>query len=213
MNMRTLTIALLFCVFIEYSFAQDKRAIFKELPLDCTPQLSKSGRDSLLRYGTYQLPDGDSIESVRYVLDTTGDAGYFNYKYSYTTGQNGFLFFEVLNLPRSDGGSLVLFSRIGGVPKVFHQQEVRWFNLLNGELVENKKRLLPPSINLRHFLSSSTPDSIWAHIENFASYSYDFRIEVPNTIKFTVLFDDVVTPFIVRNTVYFKWDGRKFSEK
>jgi hypothetical protein len=213
MHMRTLTIALLFCSFVEYCFAQDKRAIFKMLPLDCTPELSKSERDSLLHYGIYILPGGDSIETVRYVLDTTGDAGYFNYGYSYTTGQNGFLFFEILNLSRSDGGRLILFSRVGGVPRMFHQQEVRSFNLLNGELAENKKKLLPSSINLRHFVSAATPDSILSHIDNFVSYSYDFHIEAPNTIKFTVLFDDVITPYIVRDTVYFKWKGRKFIRK
>ena len=209
-HMRTFTMAFLFWSLAGYCFAQDKQAIFRMLPPDCTPQLSNAQRDSLLHYGTYVLPDGDSIESVRYMLDTTGHAGYFKYRYTFTTGQNGFLFFEILNLRRSAGGTIILFSRVGGVPGMFLQQELRFFTLRKGKLIESKKKLLPVSIDLKQFVSATTPDSILAHIDNFASYSYDLQTGSPNTIKFTVLFDNAVAPYVVRDTIYFTWNGKKF---
>jgi hypothetical protein len=212
MRMNVMTVVLLLIVFGK-SFAQDKRTIFKLLPVDCTPDLSKAERDSLLINRTYTLPGGDSTDTVQYSLDTTGDADFFSYGQYYTTGQRGFLHFEVLSLPRSDGGKVILFSRVGGAPFTFSQQELRVFNFSKGRLKESKEKLLPVTVDPKHFLSAGTPDSIMKHIDNYISSSYDFAAGIKNTIAYQLLIDDAIKRYVEREVVYFKWNGKKFVMK
>jgi len=190
--------------------------IFRLLPADCTPELDAKQRDTLLKNGEYILPGGDSMETVKYSIDAAPSPFYFRYVYSFTTGQRGFLAFELKKLTRNDGSIIIVFSRYGGVPVDAHQKELIVFNYKNKKLIPNKKNLLLKEVPIKYYLKNSTPDSIASKIKNVMNASYSLNSENPNSISFD-LFPIVpleeLEKYILGDSMTFTWNGKKFVRK
>jgi len=197
-------------------FSQSMAEIFRLLPSDCTPELDSKQRDTLLKNGEYILPGGDSMETVKYTISTSGSPSYLQYEYSFTTGQRGFLAFELKKFTRKDGSILFVFSRYGGVPVDAHQQELIVFDYKNKRLIPNKENLLLKEVPIKHYLKNNPPDSIVSKIKNVMNSSYSLNSENPNSISFNLF---PVVPFeelqkyILGHTISFTWDGKKFVKK
>lgn len=190
--------------------------IFRFLPADCTPELDLKQRDTLLKNGEYVLPGGDSLESVKYTIDAAPSPFYLRYVYSFTTGQRGFLAFELKKLTRNDGSIIVVFSRYGGVPVDAHQKELIVFNYKNKKLIPNKENLLLKEVPIRYYLKNNTPDSIASKIKNVMNASYSLNSEYSNSISFD-LFPIVpleeLEKYILGHSMSFTWNGKSFTRK
>jgi len=190
--------------------------IFRLLPSYCAPELDSKQRDTLLKNGEYILPGGDSMETVKYTIDTTRSPFYLHYVYDFTTGQRGFLSFELKKITRKDGTILIIFSRYGGVPVDAHQQELIVFNYKNKKLIPNKENLLLKEVPIKYYLKDNTPDSIASKIKNVMNASYSLNSEDPNSISFDLL---PVVPleelekYILGDSMSLTWDGKKFVKK
>jgi len=196
--------------------SQSMAEIFRLLPADCTPELTSKQRDTLLKNGEYILPGGDSLETVKYTIGTSGSPFYLHYEYNFTTGQRGFISFELKKFIRQDGSVVIIFSRYGGVPVDAHQQELTVFNYKNKKLILNKEDLLVKEVPIKCFLKGNTPDSTTPKIKNIMNSSYSLNAEDPNSISFNLL--PVVPPeefekYILGDSMSFTWNGKYFMCK
>jgi hypothetical protein len=190
--------------------------IFRLLPAECTPELDSKQRDTLLKNGEYILPGGNSLETVKYIIDVTPSPFYLRYEYSFTTGQRGFLAFELKKFIKKDGSIIIVFSRYGGVPVDAHQQELIVFNYKDKKLMPNKENLLSKEIPIKNYLKSKTPDSIAIKIENIMNTSYSLDSENLNSISFNlfpVIPLEELEKYILGDSISFTWDGKKFIKK
>ena len=64
------------------TYGQSLTFFFKNLPPDCTPELTFTQRDSLLKRLDFVIPGGDSIETVKYTLDVSSPDCCTNQKYN-----------------------------------------------------------------------------------------------------------------------------------
>ncbi|MFT3823015.1 MAG: hypothetical protein QM731_03810 [Chitinophagaceae bacterium] len=188
--------------------------IFRLLPLSCTPELGPQQKDTLLLTGVYTVPGGDSIETVKYTIDTNFNADYLRYEYGFTTGQQGFLYFELKRFYRTNGSVFVVFSRYGGAPIVFSQHELQMFDIVNGALVSSKEQLLPLKVPLKYFLKKGTPDAARAKLEKNVNTAYDLSPDVSNTIRYSIAFHTFEEEtHIAASVMIFTWNGKTFTRK
>jgi hypothetical protein len=189
-------------------------SIFRQLPEICTPELSHKQRDTLLKEGKYILPGGDSDETVEYTIDTSENNDYLSYEYNFTTGQNGFIVFALRRFQKSDGESIVIFSRYGGMKRAFGQQDLKFFDIKEHSLSEiNASQFLPDSISIEQFVKKQTPDSTKARIRNGCSSFYNLYTDKLNQIEFDIYPEyslDEFEKWIISYTVTFTWTGNSF---
>jgi hypothetical protein len=208
---------LLFVIFIPVtSYCQTIKSIFRQLPIECTPDLNNKEKEILLQKHSYTIPGGDSIETVNYTIDDMSK-DYMQYEYSFTTGQNGFNIYELKVFKSLNGSDIIIFSTYGGTRASFFQNDLKIFYLKNGHLVEDKKqRLLPQSISIDHFLKKKTPDSIKKIIEQAMSTSYFLTSERKKSIEFTIYPEYPLKEYekwILGYSFIFTWTGNKFIRK
>ena len=190
--------------------------IFHLLPADCTPELDSKQKDTLLKNGEYALPGGDSMETLKYTISSMGSPFYLQYEYSFTTGQRGFLAFELKKFTRKDGSILIVFSRYGGVPVDAHQQELIVFDYKNKKLIPNKENLLLREVPIKYYLKNNTPDSVTSKIKNIMNASYSLNSENPNSISFNlfpVVPVEQLEKYILGDSMSFTWNGKAFIRK
>lgn len=216
--MKSIVILITFYLFVNDAYGQSLITIFKHLPLDCTPELSKKQKDTLLLQGEYILPGGDSIETVKYTIDTTLiKKGYLSYEYNFTTGQNGFIAFELRRFRRANGTLIFVYSRYGGMLRAFEQQDVIIYELKNGKLVINNDGLLPSEIPIKDFFIKDTPKDIIAYASKYVNQSYSLYPDNSSSISYTI---DPQFPneeenkkYILGYTIVFTWNGNRFIKK
>ena len=190
--------------------------IFRLLPADCTPELDSKQRDTLLKNGEYILPGGDSMETIKYDIDSFGYSNYLHYVFSFTTGQNAFVGFELRKFKRNDSSIFIVYSRVGGALRAYDQHDLFIFDYKNGKLILSKERLLPVNIPVKNFLKKETPDSIAKKIKSYVMATYILHSENPNTISFN-LYPGVPLDEYEKNilgyTMLFTWNGKSFTRK
>jgi hypothetical protein len=214
--MKVYIVVLALSFFPASGYCQSMVEIFKKLPADCTPQLSKKERTILLQKGKYILPGSDSIETVVYSIDTNTANDYLRYEYNFTTGQNGFITFELRKFKKANGKYIVVYSRIGGMLRAFDQQALTIYNLQNGKLVENKENLLPAEVPIKEFIKRNTQDSIVAYIGKYSTRTFDLNPQVKNTICYNIFPNiplDNYANYIAGEKIYFRWNGKRFIKK
>jgi hypothetical protein len=210
---------IIICIFFPVSIkicGQSTVTFFRLLPPDCTPDLNAKEKNALLRKGTYTIPGGDSIETIQYTIDTTESKNYLRYEYGFTTGQRGFVVFELRKLLRKNGEPLLIFSRYGGAPAAYDQHELRLFSYKSGKLAEINNNLLPKEIDIQDFLETGTPDSIKNKIESYVNITYDLYPNVKNAVSmrlFQQVFLNDYENYLVGTELLFTWDGNTFSRK
>jgi hypothetical protein len=214
---RQLYTLLIFSLLTASVYGQTMVAIFRELPPDCTPDLSTSERDSLLVNGEYIMPDGDSIETTKYDIDTSTAKNYLRYEFSFTTGQSGFIIFELRSFSTIDGGRIIIFSRYGGLSRAYEQQDLKVFRLKNHILLEDTKQtLLPETINTVAFMKKNIPEKIKKKIEQAVNSCYDLNPEGSRGIAFTIFAQSPIDEYeqwVRGYTMYFTWNGVSFDKK
>ena len=197
-----------------WSYSQSISAIFKLLPLTCTPELSIKERSILLNKKEYIVPGGDSLETVKYSIEVDEKKNYARYEYTFTTGQAGFLIFEIRKFIKADGELLIVFSRYGGTHYMYDQQEIAFFEMLQNKLVQLKEQFIPENIETTAFIKKNCPDSIKTKLVSYVSSAYDLNPEVKNELRFRIFFE--VDPgeskeWFIGDEQVFKWTGKLFK--
>jgi len=219
--MKKLLLTIIILVFVHIASGQTIKRLFLKLPNECTPEINEKEKQILLQKGEYVIPGGDSIETVEYnVEETTKD--FLRVEQSFTTGQRAFLAIELRIFKKSNGDTILIYSRYGGVPAFFNQQALLTFNIKNGKLIDNKENLLPDTVDLMNFIKKGTPDSIITQIRQAActSYcldtSYCLNTKSSKIVEYELLFgggEDEVDKWLTTNTVEFTWNGISFSKE
>jgi len=197
--------------------SQSMQSIVLQLPQAYVPDLDSKQRQLLLKKVFYELPGGDSEETIQYELDTPVLKNYIHFGFNFTTGQAGFGSFELKRFKRITGQDLIIFSRFGGASSLYEQHYLKIFFLDKGKLTEDRKqKLLPQSINLIAFLKKQTPDSIRKKIEGSINSCYSLDPEKDNQIEFnlsTQFMDDSLKKWLLGDSFIFTWNERSFSRK
>lgn len=197
------------------SFSQSMAEIFKLLPADCTPELDSKQRDTLLENAEYTLPGGDSLETIEYTIESDLP-NYLLYNYGFSTGQNGFIAFELKKFTRTDGSILIVYSRYGGTLRAYHQHDLKIFDYKNNKLILNKEKLLAQTISIKRFLRKGTPDSIAKKIESYVMATYDLDPENQKSVSYNlfpaVLLDDL-EKYLLSDSMILTWNGKSFTKK
>ena len=174
-------------------------------------------RDSLLQKLEFVIPGGDSTETVKYIIDTSKATNYLRYEYSFTTGQKGFISFELKKYTKVDGQSFLIFSRYGGLSRAYTQQDLKVFAIKNNKLVEETtQKLLPKNIPLSRFLKKETPDVVKKRIDSAVNFRYDLMTEKQNEIEFTMFPESPIDKdkkWIIGYSYLFTWTGKVFQQK
>jgi hypothetical protein len=211
--MKIFSLHILFNIFlIANSFGQSITEIFKVLPLEYTPELTLTGKDSLIIFGEYFFPDADSIETMKcdLVIDAKED---IQINYSFTTGQSGFIVVELKKFVKQNGEVIVVVSRYSGTRRVYEQDFLKAFNLINNKLYESKMIQLPSHVELKDFIKPNTPDSLIEKIKNNISMGYNLNSENGEGVEYTAyLQDDSFDEWLSTTSIIFTWNGNSFRK-
>ncbi|BDD05554.1 hypothetical protein [Aureibacter tunicatorum] len=88
------------------SFGQGIQEVFKSFPLMFTPRLTKEAKDSLISFGVYTLPGGDTTETMK--VQYMEERGFIRLQYYFKTGQSGFVDIQFREFKKNDGSSVVV---------------------------------------------------------------------------------------------------------
>lgn len=215
-KMRQLFLLILTTFLLTDSFAQTMTSIFRQLPSECTPELSSKQRDTLVVKGEYVVPGGDSIETLKYSIETNETKDYLRYEYNFTTGQSGFIVFELRRFQKENGKKFVVFSRFGGVSRNYYQHDLKVFDIEGAFLKENNSQtLLPKEVGIDSFLKEETQDTVKTIIERAVNSCYSLYPEVANQIDWTIIpeYSEEYEPFVLAYTLTFTWTGLSFERK
>ena len=213
--MRLLLLIILIIFSLGDSLAQTMTSIFRQLPIECTPGLSGKQRDTLIIKGDYILP-GDSLETVKYSIDTSGTKDYLRYEYNFTTGQSGFIVFELRRFQKENGKKFIVFSRYGGLRHNYYQHELKIFDIENDCLTENASQaLLPREVGINNFVKEQTPEATEIKIEKAVSSCYQLYPEVESQIEWAIFpeYSHEYDQFVLGLTLTFTWTGNSFERK
>jgi len=193
------------------SFGQTIRDLFLALPDQYTPPLTKSSKDSLLRFNTYTFPGGDSIETRICTYSSETD-DHLVIEYGYTTGQSEFVIFQLRKLLKSDGTSYILFARYGGMNRSFIQQGLHVFTYTNNTLTENNTIVLPKTIAVKEFFKPGTSDATIKEHELTISTSYDLKPSGFDAIEY-LAYPQLESEYELLETevIRYTWDGSVFK--
>lgn len=180
--------------------------------------INVSGRDSLIKYKTYADPSGTSEESVEYTLTYINDS-YLCYEMDFTTGQAGYVYYEMRKFRKKDGGYILVLSSYGGAPHAgYSQGAVKIFNVINGKLTENKGNVLPENYDLSEFRKEDTPDSVWKKSVDGIDYRYNLSPQSHDKIVFNIEVDQEYNwpmneKYLKGYSIEYTWNGETFSNK
>jgi len=207
---------LLMILFAAGATSQSMTALFRLIPLSCTPELTSTGKDSLIKQGEYIVPGGDSEETAEYSMDTSDAKNYLRCEFGFTTGQRGFIVTELKKFRKANGELFLIYSEYGGVPSDYEQRALKMFTIRNNHLIETKELLVPADIGLKSFLKPGYSDSLFTEIKSRISSSYLLHFEKENEIRFRIFsplqLEDYKN-YMIGNTILFTWNGRAFARR
>ena len=192
------------------SHGQTIQEIFKALPLEYTPELTKIEKDSLIMFGTYILPGGDSLEMSKYDYNSDTE-NYIHLESSYINGPSGFFVIELRKFTKQDGKVIVVYAKYGGGPRMFDQHELIVFDYSSNKFTLNKTIKLPSTIEAKEFLKNPLPKNFNKHYSNSLSSSYDLNpsdIEGVEYMAYPQVASDEV--FMETQGFIYKWNGDTF---
>jgi len=198
------------------SNCQDMAGLFRLLPIAYTPELKNKGKEILIRKGEYTIPGGDSTDMEKYSIDTDRTKNYLRCEDGYTTGQRGFSIIEIKKFKKLNGEFILVFSKYGGVPVEFDQQEFKVFDIKKGKLIESKENLIPNDIGLKNLLRTGYSDSLFTLIKNNTNSSFLLNSETENEIEFRIsspLDIDDYKNYMIGNVILFTWNGQSFVKR
>lgn len=193
-------------------FSQNEIVVraFKLLPNSYTPELTTTGKDSLIKLETYLLPGGDSLEQVQYYL--TKDTNSLSIHYEFTTGQRAFRIMQIKMIQSKNNDTTILFSSFFGDHTLFNQGEFALFNLKNNNLKVLSKTNPAKSFiqNPTQFFKPNTPDSIKA-LTNELSIRFDI-IEYKDKISLNFSsYSSYISDWLIKKDIFFYFNGTDFE--
>ncbi|WP_026965990.1 hypothetical protein [Algoriphagus terrigena] len=211
--MKRLKFILLFLVLLsEYSVGQSMEEVFKSIPINYTPELSSGGKDSLIHFGVYTIPGGDTLSTMEIAV-TESKPDFIQFNLYFSTGQKMFSITEIRTFKKKDGSTIVVFAKSGGLQRAFDQYSLLTFEYSDGDVVLSRELGLPETIAWNEFLKSNLPDSLKLQ-EMTLSTSYDLYPQTSNAIAYllnpqTQQFND----WIGEVEFLYVWNGNKFERK
>lgn len=186
--------------------------VFRKIPNDLILDLNDNAIDSLLEFGRYTFPGGDSIITEEIAV-TESTEEFLQVHYGFTTGQRAFLIIEIRKFKISNDKSLIVFAKFGGLYAAFDQHILKTFILENDKLILVDNLRLPESISVFEFLKEDIPDSIRNEYLDISS-GYNLNPDMVNSIEYfiypqTERFD----VWIKTENVNYLWNGEKFYRK
>jgi len=204
-------------VFPLFVSSQTMKSIVRQLPRECTPDLNNRQKETLLKNAFFEFSDADSLETIRYTLDTPVLKNYISFGFDFTTGQSGFGNFELKRFKTVKGSDIIIFSKFGGARWMYTQDTLKVFFVSNGKIIAYKEQtLLPQSIDVSEFLKKQTPDSIRRVIENSSNTYYSLNSEKPNQIEFNLsipFMPEELEKWLLGDSFIFTWNGKSFNRK
>jgi len=193
---------------INLSFGQTIEELFSVLPSEYTPYLSITGKDSLLKFKTYTIPGGDSVETLEVTFSEEVDVDFIRLDYLFTTGQNGFISIQLRKFVKNNGDVVLVYSRHSGMKRAFDQYELLTFDNLKGQLFLIKNLGLPETTPIRLFLKSNSPESLNSMT---LSTGYDLNPDLPNSVEYYLYPETDFDNWIEKDKIIYTWDGNKFT--
>lgn len=195
-------------------FSQNEIAIkaFKLLPLKFTPELTTTGKDSLIKLETYILPGGDSLEQVQYYLRK--DTNSLSIHYEFTTGQRAFRVMQIKMIQSKNNDTIILFSSFFGDHTLFNQEEFALFNFKNNSLsiISNTNPAKSFIQNPTQFFKPSTPDSIKALTDELSIYFdiTDYKDKISLNVS---SYSSYISDWLIEKDFFFYFNGNDFEIK
>jgi hypothetical protein len=192
------------------SFGQRIEEVFKAFPLDYLPELTVEAKDSLIQNGTYAIPGGDEIESLK--CDYTSEKDFIQLIYSYPTGQSGFFIIELRKFQKIDGSLAVVYAKFGGTRSAYDQHTLLTFDYQNKLLTLNENLGLPETIEPYQFLKDNLPDSVKTESINLNT-SYNLVSDEANSIEYLISPETSQSEeWIKTDRFLFTWNGERFEK-
>jgi hypothetical protein len=206
-----LTLIVLLSFISQISFGQTIRDLFLTLPDHYMPQLSKTAKDSLLRFNTYIFPGGNSIETKKCTFSAETD-DHLIVEYGYTTGQQDFKIFQLRKILKSDGTPCVIFARYEGLDRSFVQQGLYVFAYKNNTLVKDPSIILPETVSVKEFFKAGTSDATIKQHEKVISTSYDLKPTGFDAIEYLAFpQSEMEYDLLETEVIRYTWDGKGFK--
>jgi hypothetical protein len=197
---------------VSSSFGQSIQDLFKILPLQYTPDLTISARDSLLQFNSYTIPGGDTL-STEEVSITERQDDFLQLNYGFTTGQKAFIIIELRKFVKRNGDIVVVYAKFGGMQKAFDQHALVTFDYHGKQLVLNKGLGLPETISPTAFLKPNTTDHAKASTITLST-GYRLHSDESNSIEFFVHPEtEESASWLDTEAVIYTWDGDRFKKR
>jgi hypothetical protein len=198
---------------------QSISSLFLKIPPNDTMLDTGINKEYLIKFRSYQPKDTTGQETEIYHIDTIL-TNYLQFEDSYTTGQAAYSVYGLKRFVKKDGTYILVFANFGGVHNMYGEREIKVYDVIGNNVIENKQGLLPSSIDVKEFLTSDTPDTLWEKVMYDIDNSCDFVPELPNTLKFTIDINEplgsnpiIDDKYVKTYTIEYNWNGTNFSKK
>lgn len=183
------------------------REILMHIPIELFTEITKTGMDSLLAYGYYDIPGGNENDSSKYVLEIISDSCMTMVWY-FTTGQRGFNRYELSTYTLKNGNKMVAFCSYGGGVEVF-QKETLFYQFNGNSLVALTDIHLPARVDPTKYMKKSTPQDILTKLYNYIYCYYSIDCE-SQSIIYNVSSALAGFEWIESTSLVFHWNGKEF---
>jgi len=191
--------------------------VFRLIPAEYVHDLSLSNRNKILKNEKFYPADNDKENIDFYALDTLNTLkNFLRVEMSdEIPGHREFASFEIRSFTKKNGEKLFVFSNVGGLPCVYQQNDLQFFEYKKGKLEISKTKYLPMTIDSNEFLKPNTPDSLKKEYANSFCASYEL-IDFGDNIIYRIclpcgFMDDFEAKYLLGNAIEFKWNGESFE--
>jgi len=181
--------------------------IAKKLPSKLLYDLNESALDSLLKFGKFIDPEGDSLVTVAYEFRSINNqtAHFSSY---FLTGQRGFKTIELKSFISKKGEQFVIHSNHSGSGRMFDQNELKCLEYIDSKILECDLKGLPIRIDSYDFYKSHFPDSL----KEVISTGYDLDTKNKNTLEYYSFTAGSIDDSNIFKKFIYKWNGLNFEK-
>lgn len=193
--------------------AQEIKDIFRNIPLSYLPYLTSHSRDSLISNREYIFSGSDSTQMERYTLDIRNN-DCLTLTFDYLDGPSGFFQIALRRFLRTDGKTIVVYSKYGGSHAVFDQHELMVLESSGKTFKVCKTIALPSTIASEEFIDKNIPAERKNKIKECLSSSYELNPEETSSVEYVAFYaclGEKETKPLVR--ILYTWNGTNFVKK
>lgn len=192
--------------------------VFMALPIEYTPELYSTGKDSLIQFGYYKFPNSDSLE----IRKINGNDFYFNISY-----YNIHKPVKRIYWPSSNGGH---YDGLIISPNIFLQlKEFNNYNIIiasfgysdnkqlkilnyNGGVLSESYVQFPDTPMISNFLKENTPDSVSSILNSKVRVYIDLIENKKDQFAFSIasIITEENTQWIKTDRIYYRLENETF---